>query len=359
MPRIVLICTLVLTSYIEVASDQALCKAGQSQRNTEFRNQTDDIFAHYPFGDFSCPDATWLQTVAQSSSQCSVPDAHVLVIGGNKGYDCIGWLRFFSTAEQRGRWLPSAKQWHEEKKAHMNGHKLPPSIYMCGVCRQCLDEYPVPAHPLSERPPTVTCVEPLPTNFAKLNETAGKEPWMSSGLQVKQLAAVLGTANLPTAAFPTKAPYGEEGIGVFTKRRGQGPQATVQVKTATVDDIAFRSQQGVPTVLTIDAEGLDALILLGAARILASGLVAYIEFEYHNSPPWDSILLEWIIGYLDNMSYDCYFAGHNGKAYKVTGCWQKNFEFHRWSNLVCASRLARVPHTCWHDALEAASMPVG
>jgi FkbM family methyltransferase len=198
-------------------------------------------------------------------------------------------------------------------------------------------------------------VEPLPANFNTLNSVAKAEPWASSGIRVKQLAAVLSTASNKIAYFPANAAYGDEGFGVFSQKGHSGP--TAPVNTATIDEIAFGSPEAdpLPTVITVDAEGLDALILLGAARTLASGDVAYIEFEYHSKPPWDSIQLEWVIGYLDNMQYDCFFAGNNGKAYKVTGCWQPSFEFHQWSNLACASRLERAPHTCWHDALEEAA----
>lgn len=229
---------------------------------------------------------------------------------------------------------------------------------LCGVCGQCREEYPISEHQLSEEPPTVMCVEPLPANFNMLKSNVEAEPWASSGIQIKQLAVVLSSANLPMAEFPGDAAYGEEGAGVFNLKAGRYKKM-IPINTSTVDQLTFGPENPngvIPTVISVDAEGLDALVLLGAARSLASGGVAYVEFEYHHKHPWDIIQLEWIVGYLDNLQYDCFFAGNNGKSYKVTGCWEPRFEFHVMSNLVCASRLVRTPHTCWHDALEAASM---
>merc|ERR1712080_553757 len=92
------------------------------------------------------------------------------------------------------------------------------------------------------------------------------------------------------------------------------------------------------TVVTIDTEGFDAFVLLGAARTLASGSVGYIEFEYHKFHPWNMFLLRWVIDFLSNLNFDCYFAGNDGRAYRITSCFRSSFEFHEWSNVVCASR---------------------
>ena len=109
-------------------------------------------------------------------------------------------------------------------------------------------------------------------------------------------------------------------------------------------------------MITVDTEGFDAHVLMGAAATLASGQVHYLEFEYHSRPPWSEFQLETLVAFLDNLAFDCYFAGNDGRAYKMTGCWRPAFEFHQWSNVVCASRrLEPATHACWHSALEAAS----
>ena len=102
-----------------------------------------------------------------------------------------------------------------------------------------------------------------------------------------------------------------------------------------------------PEVLTIDTEGYDALVLMSAARTLSSGHVGYIEFEYNFVQPWADYHLEYVIDYLDNLQYDCFWATNKGILFRVTGCYDKKYDVHNWSNLVCAHR----HHQCWMDAL--------
>ena len=301
-----------------------------------------------PFNKFSnCPKLNWVDWFA-TERECGVKQAHILVIGGNKGFDCVGWLRMYRNTNATDDWKPSAKEWLS----------VLPASTTCGQCKQCESEYPLPKRrKLSELPPTVTCVEPLPANFDGLSAAAQTEPWASSGLRIIHAAAALDTSRKVT--FPANAKWGREDIGIDNhgQNRLQNPSGEISVATKTVDQLVFgdagsNEQPKIPTVLTIDTEGFDALVLFGAARTLSSGGVAYLEFEYHGMPPWKDIKLKWIIDYLNNFHFDCYFAGNDGLAFKVTGCWQEKYEFHKWSNLACASRMKIEPHTCWHDAIE-------
>ena len=245
-------------------------------------------------------------------------------------------------------WKPSAKEW-------LSLLPGPDTKNTCGICKQCLSEYPLPKRrKLSELPPTVTCVEPLPANYDGLSKAAESGNWPLSGLHIVHAAAALDTTLNVT--FPAKAEWGREDVGI--ENHVGYPGGKISVATKTVDQLVFgvagsKEQPKVPTVLTIDTEGFDAFVLLGAARTLSSGGVAYLEFEYHSVKPWIKMQLKWVVDYLDNFHFDCYFAGNDGLSYKVTGgCWEDKYEFHKWSNVVCASRIKIEPHTCWHDALE-------
>ena len=236
-----------------------------------------------------------------------------MVVGGNKGYDCVGWLRFFSN----GMAAPKSKAWAK---------RLPNQDP--GVCKQGLEDYPVGI----QQDPTVFCIEPMPANYKALKHAAEDIPNMI----VVQNAVTL--TDQPMVKFPDAA-FGKEAHGI--SNRG------ADVTAITVDQFIHAHKRR-PDILSVDTEGHDALVLLGAARALSSGSIKYLEFEYHEVGPWGSYKLKWVIDYLDNMHYDCYWAGNDGKTTKITKCWSDAFEFHEWSNVVCASRKS----TCWIDALE-------
>lgn len=261
--------------------------------------------------DTQCPDPAWLENM----TNCSISNPMVFVIGGNKGYDCIGWARFFSN----GLAAPTSKEWSE---------RLPNTDR--GVCGQGDYNYPLGA----QQNPTVVCVEPMPENYHALKAA-------SRGLKqfyVRQAAVTL--TNQEHVYFPNDG-FGREDLQILDK---QEPE-TVLVQAITVDKLA--SHYTTPNILSIDTEGHDALVLLGAAGSLASGKIKYIEFEYHSNEPWLSYKLKWVIDYLDNLHYDCFWAGNDGTTTKITGKWRDEFEFHAWSNVVCAHR----KHPCWLDAL--------
>lgn len=259
-----------------------------------------------------CPKPLWLQ----HATSCTIHRPVVFVVGGNKGYDCINWLRFFSNGTDG----PTLASW-----AARLPHKDP------GVCQQGLDSYPL----ARQQHPTVYCVEPMPSNYNALKHAAeGVE-----NLHIIQAAVTLSDKSF--VDFPNEK-FGNEAFGISKKSKN-----TVLVHATTVDKMVHETRVN-PDVLTIDTEGNDAFVLLGAARVLASATVRYLEFEYHGVQPWKNYKLEWVINYLDNLHYDCFWAGNDGRTTKITGCWQNAYEFHRWSNVVCAHR----KHTCWLNALQ-------
>ena len=88
-------------------------------------------------------------------------------------------------------------------------------------------------------------------------------------------------------------------------------------------------------ILQIDSEGSDALIIRGAKGLLAQQRIRLLRFEYHEVPPWNTLLLKDTIADLHAMQYACYFEGQ-GRLWPISGtCWNDRYEFHQWSNVAC------------------------
>ena len=113
------------------------------------------------------------------------------------------------------------------------------------------------------------------------------------------------------------------------------------VTTTTVDHLM--EAQGLDTIdlLTIDAEGHDALVLRGAARSLAARRIQVLEFEYHGIGMWASeYALREVLERLVSAGYTCYWQGgasvRGALAPATPFC--DEFEFREHSNVVCAHR---------------------
>ena len=79
--------------------------------------------------------------------------------------------------------------------------------------------------------------------------------------------------------------------------------------------------------LSIDVEGFDYTVTKAASR-------TYLEFEYHVQGDWGRQKLEDQT--LAQTGFVCYWAGIQ-KLWRITGCWQPQFEFNQWSNVACAA----------------------
>lgn len=90
-------------------------------------------------------------------------------------------------------------------------------------------------------------------------------------------------------------------------------------------------------VLSIDVEGFDADVLLGAtSKVLER--VEYLEFEYNWMGSWKGQHLYDIIQLLDEQAnMVCYWAGRD-RLWRITECWMSYYDIHAWSNVACANR---------------------
>jgi hypothetical protein len=111
----------------------------------------------------------------------------------------------------------------------------------------------------------------------------------------------------------------------------------------TLDDFATKHMEWqnrsdrMVDVLTIDTEGFDWRVLRGAGSVLAR--TRYLEFEYHDV--WEQgELLKDAVDYLEELGFVCYFAGREGRLFKLTnGCWVNELhEVRVWSNVACVHR---------------------
>lgn len=94
--------------------------------------------------------------------------------------------------------------------------------------------------------------------------------------------------------------------------------------------------------MSIDAEGWDALVVEGMARMLRERRVELLEFEYKKSGYWvhndpaERRSLSTLVASLGSQGYTCFWQVHD-RLLRVTGqCWSLAYEGAGWSNLLCA-----------------------
>ena len=143
----------------------------------------------------ACPrSAVWLGPLARDCLP-EDGDRNVLVVGGNKAYDCVGWARLAA-----GDAAYSAAAWTRRLEAVANATAIP-----CGECKQCRSDYPLVSRPApSAAAPVVACVEPLPANVDALKVAAAEPPW-ARVLRVVDAAAMDAPGSAP---FPVGLEFG-------------------------------------------------------------------------------------------------------------------------------------------------------
>ena len=104
-------------------------------------------------------------------------------------------------------------------------------------------------------------------------------------------------------------------------------------------------------ILSIDTEGTDPHVIFAGTETLKK--TRYLEFEVHRDlegTPWATTTLQSVIEFLDNLQFDCFWASGKGELFKITQCWNEQYEAdsHCWSNVVCVKR-----GDPWHGILAA------
>ena len=108
-----------------------------------------------------------------------------------------------------------------------------------------------------------------------------------------------------------------------------------RVRMTTVDQLV--KEYGIHQIdlLSIDTEGNDPAVILGANASLAARRVRVVEFEYHGIGRWRRRSIHDVIGVLEAMQYTCFWQSNSGKLSPfIAGC---RYDFKSWSNIVCSS----------------------
>jgi len=313
----------------------------------EMRRNYDSFLKRGGLSASSCPKTYHLNAFAQSKCAGTTERGAGLVIGGNTGSDCVGFARFIS-----GDPSLSLTRWQSELHK-LTRHRFPRPKCPGSGAGLGVDEYPLLSPKGIEKRTRLICVEPLPQNFNYLNATSHLGSWPE--LEMVHAAVANFIPEKGTFDFPSQAVFGLETAHIRLSQETTSTSSnSVPVRATTVDELVANEMGGTdPYLLVVDTEGYDGLVLQGANRTLASGRVKYLEFEFHNIPPWRNMDLRVTIESLDATGYTCYWA--QPRLVRITRCWDwwKFGDWHDWSNVVCAQR----DDPCWSAALSSVASP--
>lgn len=185
------------------------------------------------------------------------------------------------------------------------------------------------------------CVEPIKETYDVLEKVLNDVGYHKLGLSVHQYA--ISASNDPEYVLFSPLEAGTESVGIDTQSLGN---VTYQVRATSIDMFMLHQKVEEINMLRIDTEGNDPRVLLGASNTLSKMKPSYVSFENHAMGRWATFDLKDIIDYLDNLSYDCYWATTLGTLVKITCCWSSEYgQWKDWSNLACAHRDDKLLHS--------------
>ena len=302
-----------------------------------------------------CQGEEWIQKFVNraNAGNRSWLIRNTLVVGGNKAYDCVGWLRLLTgnNTYGSGSWtqalkaaLPPQALRDNDRGKHVADNQVMP----CGVCGQCKSVYPMLKEHAAYKGGQVVCVEPLPANYEVISRAAQQSGWKDA-LKMVQAAGSDAAGSGMTAEFPKSGyqfGFGAEAIGINDRTHWNGAEAQ-KVRLLSVDTLSDELRF-VPDVLIIDAEGHDPAILAGARRTLSSARVGLLQFEVHTTGLWASTNVSTIVTELDKLGYTCYWSGKRYMHPVLPGQYVERQEKRKGeANIVCAHHA----HAEWQHAL--------
>jgi len=306
-------CHVVFTNGYQVVQKH-LCKNGPISLHSVCEASVEVAKRSY------CPGkrSRWEAAIA---GYLSIPRMTFVNVGANKGYNVA---EFLSRFRHLGRPGVTNAHWHQ----HLID--LDPTMHApCGICRSTCSR--PPPWQTFKTTATIHALELLESNVHVLNQ-------MFNMLSVPGSVHQFAVLNYSGIAYAPSANAGEEKFGAEAIRRAH----LRAVPAITVDDFAKKHELQHISILDIDAEGSDALVLEGATGVLQSHKVDILKFEYHSVGAW--ALSAWghrnlgdVIATLYGHGYECFFDGNNGQLAPISNVfWCKSLEIRMWSNVVCA-----------------------
>ena len=181
------------------------------------------------------------------------------------------------------------------------------------------------------RPVRGFCIEPVKATADVLRKALRDLRWDSS---ITLIQAAVSSSKGSELFHGAPAGFAKQGLGSAAPA---GHTGSYRVDVTTLDALAAEHAIATIDVLSVDTEGNDARVLLGALRTLPR--VRYLEFEYHRVNRWARSDLQDLVDFLDQLGFDCFWAGSAGQLWRLTGCWHDSYYAQRdWSNVACASR---------------------
>jgi len=287
-----------------------------------------------------CPQDLWVDSLVESDPSS---DKIIIDIGCNKGDDLIAWMERWDPSPQ-GFWNTSRwKQYYADTLLRPDPNQknwvLDTETFHCPDRPFSRPEAvkQMAMQSTTRRAPIAVCVEPERENIEllKASSALGYGSTEHGSFHIVQ-AALSDHADMnQTIEFPDGFP-GQENLGL-SSRMYDGHTSSVPL--TTVDNLVKQLKLPRVDILTIDTEGWDPAVLLGAMETLSS--VRYLEFEVHRDlkgTPWENTTLKSVITSLDEKGLECHWAGTNGVLLSLNKCWKESFEEGFWANVACVKR---------------------
>lgn len=287
----------------------------------QVRANVDYITSHGGFNTLTkCPDEAWLvEWRRQLPNQAEFTS---LEVGCNKATDAVFMLKLFSRESQVDLydWIDRINVSStfvcppEEKSRYDALVQTLPELSHIGKYRHF-------------------CIEPVQETYNTLIQTLKSTGYKRYGLDIHQYAFTVSDDPSHVLFSPMQA--GTEDVGIHSELG----RVTYEVKATSVDKFVSQKNIDMVNMLKIDTEGNDPLVLLGAARTLSVMRPSYVSFENHEMGRWTTFNLKDVIDYLDNLSYECYWATKYGTLVRITSCWAAEYgQWKDWSNVACVHR---------------------
>jgi len=260
----------------------------------------------------ACPQQTWWDR----ARLVLPPDKPVTFVnvGANKGFNLALMAQSFGANVSGHAWAMALLEYMAEQgqpydAARQERLKKGRGAIWCGVCRACAEAPLVKAGDLR-----AYGIELVPST-ARWLRSAVRRFGLDASTHIFNNAAGNESGSMVHVA---PRPVGSESA---TGKTQGGSAGESLVETLSLDD--FLRAQHVPhaTLVSIDTEGLDALVIHGLRRHLQLGRVGAIEFEYIGG--WrergGGMTLGGTLSLLDSFGYSCWWEAEDG-CVSPAGC---------------------------------------